>query len=77
MTLIQLSILLIQLAYLIDMSKGLFGISFVVVYFLFILAMAFWLKPLQRIFKVSQAIEVIVWFSLLFLYASLFVLLNF
>lgn len=76
MTLIQLLILLIQLAYLIDVSKGLFGIGFVAFYFFFILAMAFIVKPLQRLFKVSQAIEVIVWFSLLFLYASIFVLLN-
>ena len=68
---------LIQLAYLIDISKGLFGIGFVVFYFCFILAMAFIAKPLQRLFKVSQAIEVIVWFSLLFLYASCYVLFNF
>lgn len=70
MTLIQL------LIHLINVSKGLFGIGFVAFYFFFILAMAFIVKPLQRLFKVSQAIEVIVWFSLLFLYASIFVLLN-
>jgi len=77
MTLIQLSILLIQFAYFIDVSKGLFGIGFVAFYFFFILAMAFIVKPLQRLLKLPQEIEVIVWFALLFLYASCYVLFNF
>lgn len=69
MTIIEFIILLITL-------NAIFDITIVIVIFIFILAMAFIAKPLQRLFKVSQAIEVIVWFSLLFLYASIFVLLN-
>lgn len=60
----------INMIYLVDVSRGLAGIGIVIAFFLFILAMAFWAKPIQRIFKTGQDMEVITWFSIGLLYAA-------
>jgi hypothetical protein len=58
------------LTYLLDISKGLTGIGFVILYFIFMYAMAFWVRPLQRLLKVDAVIETVIWFGILFLYSA-------
>ncbi len=62
--------------YLIDISRGLTGIIFVVAYFIFILGMTLYVKPLQKLFKITKDTEAIIWFSVLVIFGIITILTN-
>lgn len=54
--------------YLIDISKGLNGILLTIGIFALILLLVLKIKPIQKIFKVDEGTETIVWFGILLAY---------
>jgi uncharacterized membrane protein len=56
----------LTLIYLLNSPSGLTGIIGMSVIFAIMLLFVFKLKPLQKVFKVKQETEAIIWFGLLF-----------